>query len=139
MALLLAQSPPWAGPRRRPPPNCPGALLLNLGSLLTRITNGRWRSTLHRVTNPARRARDGSSPGRRLSAAFFHKPDYAALIDAAPTCLPPGGARLFEPAVAGDLTRAGLLHRFRHLPPEEASRRYHEEMARTRAAGGGGG
>jgi hypothetical protein len=34
-------------------------------------------------------------------------------------------APLFPPAVVGDLTRAGVLHKLRHLPPEEASRRYH--------------
>ncbi|GBF93571.1 hypothetical protein Rsub_06291 [Raphidocelis subcapitata] len=150
-----------------------GALLLNLGSLLTRITNGAWKSTLHRVTNP--RPRGDAEPlgggpegqgqsrphdqqqqqqnqqqqdqqpsqqpqqqhcrgRRRLSVALFHKPGYDQTIDVAPTCLGPGGARRYEAARASDLTRAGLLHRFAHLPPAEASRRYHEEMARTRAA-----
>jgi isopenicillin N synthase-like dioxygenase len=55
-----------------------GALLLNLGSLMSRWTNGLWNSTLHRVTNPTpARARNS----RRLSMAFFHKPNYDAVIE----------------------------------------------------------
>jgi hypothetical protein len=37
--------------------------------------------------------------------------------------------------VVGDLTRQGVLHKLRHLPPEEASRRYHEMMAAARSTG----
>ncbi|KAF6262954.1 hypothetical protein COO60DRAFT_556367 [Scenedesmus sp. NREL 46B-D3] len=126
----------------------PGALLLNLGSLMSRWTNGLWKSTLHRVTNP-KPARAHSS--RRLSMAFFHKPNYDAVVQVLPTCyqtqqqqqqqqspghtpvapaLPSGP--LFPPAVVGDLTRQGVLHKLRHLPPEEASRRYHALMAAAR-------
>lgn len=55
-----------------------GALLLNLGSLMSRWTNGLWKATLHRVTNPLP-AKARSS--RRLSMAFFHKPNYDAIIE----------------------------------------------------------
>jgi len=131
-----------------------GALLLNLGSLLTRVTNGRWQSTLHRVTNPQPRQQQPQqqqpqqqpqqqqerAPTRRLSVALFHKPDYTAVIDAAPTCLADGAPRRYNPAVAADLTRAGVLHKLARLelPPEEASRRYHQEMAETRRQAAGG-
>jgi 2OG-Fe(II) oxygenase superfamily len=47
-----------------------GALLVNLGSLMARWTGGAWKSTLHRVTNPAP---DVAASSRRLSLAFFHK------------------------------------------------------------------
>ncbi|WIA18228.1 hypothetical protein OEZ85_009699 [Tetradesmus obliquus] len=127
-----------------------GALLLNLGSLMSRWTNGLWKATLHRVTNPLP-AKARSS--RRLSMAFFHKPNYDAIIEVLPTCyqsseqqqqqglgaapvapqLP--ASPLFPPAVVGDLTRQGVLHKLQHLPPEEASRRYHELMAATRSGG----
>jgi hypothetical protein len=117
----------------------PGAVLLNMGSLLTRITNGRWKSTLHRVTNPRRRHRQSGDDrpgqsGRRLSVALFYKPDYSAPIDVAPSCVPAGARPSFAPALASDLTRAGVLHKLSHLPPEEASRLYHEEMAKIRVA-----
>jgi hypothetical protein len=172
-----------------------GALLLNLGSIMTRWTNGHWKSTLHRVTNPVA-ARAGKS--RRLSVAFFHKPNYDALIEVLPTCCLEGlesgctyedhsqycgtqsneaskassnsngkvassegsssrvrrgvvGERGHEqawlgcaaapakypPVMSAELTRAGILHKYRHLPAEEASRRYHEELAATRAGAGG--
>lgn len=39
---------------------------------------------------------------------------------------------LFEPAVVGDLTRQGILHKYRHLPPDDASRMYHEHLAAVR-------
>lgn len=55
-----------------------GALLLNLGSLMSRWSNGLWKSTLHRVTNPVP---SRAANSRRLSMAFFHKPNYDAVIE----------------------------------------------------------
>lgn len=115
---------------------------------MTRWTNGLWQSTLHRVTNPSPGSQGQS---RRLSMAFFHKPAYDALIEVLPACygsssgssgdalwLPEGvqlpDQPLFEPAVVGDLTRQGVLHKLRHLPAEEASAKYHEILASMRIA-----
>ena len=61
----------------------PGALVINVGDMLERQTNGRLRSTTHRVVNPrgvaARRA--------RYSMPFFlhFRPDF--LITALPECI----------------------------------------------------
>lgn len=128
----------------------PGALLVNLGSLMTRWTNTLWKSTLHRVTNPAAHKQHSS---RRLSMAFFHKPAHDAVIQVLPTCYSSSssdvstsssasnsGERvlprepLYAPAVVGDLTRQGILHKLRHLPPKEASHAYHAILAGQRCA-----
>ena len=167
---------------------------------MTRWTNGHWKSTLHRVTNPVPAK---ASSSRRLSVAFFHKPNYDALIEVLPTCCLEGLGGFFEsnnsisrlgstqqddagnsgigsssngtgmsgctsissresgrmkkgvavtrgdeavwlgssagpakypPVLAAELARAGILHKYRHLPAEEASKRYHEELAATRLA-----
>lgn len=105
-----------------------GALLVNLGTLMTRWTAGRWPSTLHRVTNPRRAA---AARSRRVSLAYFHKVNADAVIEAFPSCVAAGAAAP-RPLRAMDLTRQGILHKYRHLPAEEASARYHAELAALR-------
>jgi len=60
-----------------------GALAVNVGDMLQRLTNGRLRSTTHRVANPAS-ARRGVA---RYSMPFFlhFRPDY--LIETLPSCI----------------------------------------------------
>ena len=58
-------------------PNIEGAFTVNLGDLMMRWTNDRWRSTLHRVVNPPDLA-DGMS--RRLSIGMFFIPNYDAVV-----------------------------------------------------------
>lgn len=55
--------------------------IVNIGDLLMRWTNDRFRSTLHRVGNP----RSGGG-ARRLSIAYFVAPAYDAMIECLPTC-----------------------------------------------------
>ncbi len=73
----------------------PGAFLVNLGDLMADWTNGRWRSTRHRVLATAL-DRD------RYSTTFFHHPNYDALIECLPSCLAPGEEPMHEPVTAGD-------------------------------------
>ena len=68
-------------------------IFLNLGDLMAEWTNDRWVSTLHRVVNPPRDKVVGS---RRLSMAFFHQPNYDAVIECLPTAPAPGGRRATE-------------------------------------------
>jgi isopenicillin N synthase-like dioxygenase len=53
------------------------AFTVNLGDLMMRWTNDRWRSTLHRVVNPPEAANDRS---RRLSIGMFFIPNYDAVV-----------------------------------------------------------
>jgi isopenicillin N synthase-like dioxygenase len=74
------------------------AFVVNLGDLMARWTNDRWRSTLHRVVVPPRTA-TGST--RRQSIAFFHNANYHATVECLPSCLEPGQLPTYPPVVAG--------------------------------------
>ena len=77
----------------------PGALLINLGDLLARWTNDRWRSTMHRVSPP----RDASGQLlRRRSAAFFHDGDADATISTLAPCRAPDGSSSYEDVTVAD-------------------------------------
>jgi isopenicillin N synthase-like dioxygenase len=81
-----------------PMPAIPGTFVVNLGDLMARWTNDRWRSTLHRVVNPPR---DAQGSTRRQSIAFFHQPNWDAEIACIPTCLAPGEAPKYAPVCSG--------------------------------------
>ncbi len=74
-----------------------GAFVVNLGDLLQRWTNDRWRSTLHRVVVPP----PGAGPSRRQSMAFFHNANVDARIEVIATCVAPGESPRHEPVIAG--------------------------------------
>lgn len=69
------------------------AFIINIGDMLARWTNGRWVSTLHRVSN--------SSGQRRQSMAFFHNTNHDANIECIDTCVSGDEAPKFEPVSAG--------------------------------------
>lgn len=79
-------------------PAVEGAFVINIGDLMARWTNDRWTSTLHRVVNPD--AGEAVS-SRRQSMPFFHNANYSAVIEAIPTCIPPGEQPKYEPVLAG--------------------------------------
>jgi len=64
-------------------PHVPGSFVVNLGDLMAEWTNDRWRSTMHRVVMPDTEERSHSD---RYSMAFFHQPNYDAVIECIPTC-----------------------------------------------------
>ena len=76
-----------------------GSFLVNLGDLLAAWTNDRWRSTIHRVVPPPRKA-DG--PARRRAVAFFHDGDYDALVECLPTCRSDVEPARYPPILAGE-------------------------------------
>jgi isopenicillin N synthase-like dioxygenase len=76
-----------------------GAFVLNIGDLMARWTNDRWRSTTHRVVDPAPDAH-GVIP-RRHSMPFFHNANWDATVSALPTCVPAGEKPKYETVLAG--------------------------------------
>jgi isopenicillin N synthase-like dioxygenase len=86
----------------------PGELAVNVGDMLQRLTNGRLRSTTHRVANPAS-ARRGHA---RYSMPFFlhFRPDYR--IETLPSCIDAAHPDRFpDPISANDY----LLQRLREI------------------------
>lgn len=63
-----------------------GALVINVGDMLDRLTNSKLRSTTHRVVNP----KGAAAKRARFSMPFFlhFRPDY--VIETLPTCIEPG-------------------------------------------------
>jgi isopenicillin N synthase-like dioxygenase len=82
-------------------PEIPGSFVVNLGDLMQDWTGGAWRSTVHRVVNPPE-----LGTAARLSMAFFHQPNWDAMISP----LPVRGAvdRGFAPVNSGAHVRAKL-------------------------------
>ena len=61
-------------------PPVEGSFVCNIGDMLDRMTGGLYRSTPHRVRNPAKRG--------RLSFPFFFDPSWDAEIQPIPGCAP---------------------------------------------------
>ena len=81
-------------------PPTAGAFVVNIGDLYEIWTNGRWRSTVHRVMKPPPGSAAASAP--RLSIPFFTGPRDEAVIEAMPTCVDEGHPPKYAPVSAGD-------------------------------------
>ena len=94
---VLLKSGQWAAvtPRRN-------AFVVNIGDLYEVWTNGRWRSTVHRVMKPPPGSQASSNP--RLSIPFFTGPHDDARI----SCLPGMGPAKYAPVSAGEHLRRKL-------------------------------
>ncbi|KAL7929708.1 hypothetical protein V8C35DRAFT_284047 [Trichoderma chlorosporum] len=84
----------------RPVPPIKGAMIVQVGDLLEKQTNGRWRSALHRVTAPSRYMYGGEvSEGelvQRYSLVFFGYLNLDSMIELLPGCEKPGKWSTFE-------------------------------------------
>lgn len=74
-----------------------GTFVVNIGDLMARWTNDRWKSTKHRVRVPPSEQR--STP--RVSIPFFHHPNYDALIECLPSCTADGDPPRYPPVTSG--------------------------------------
>ncbi|WP_437861021.1 isopenicillin N synthase family dioxygenase [Sorangium sp. So ce363] len=70
-----------------PVPARPGCFIVNIGDMMEFISNGRLKATRHQVVTPRERA--GSE---RLSVVYFGNPNYDAVFETLPSCLPKGAA-----------------------------------------------
>ncbi|MBV8534925.1 MAG: isopenicillin N synthase family oxygenase [Alphaproteobacteria bacterium] len=94
----------------------PDSYVVNIGDLMARWTNDRWRSTLHRVVNPPRNAR---GPTRRLSLILFTGPNKDALIEALPSCVDAAHPAKYPPVRAMDYIQS----KFDESMPEKLAAR----------------
>ncbi len=77
----------------------PNSFVINVGDLLARWTNDRWKSTLHRVSNTDR-SLTGSTA--RLSMVAFTAPNEQAEVACLPTCADAANPPRYAPVKAGE-------------------------------------
>jgi isopenicillin N synthase-like dioxygenase len=82
----------------------PGELVVNIGDMLQRLTNGLLRSTTHRVVNPPPQRRGFS----RYSMPFFLHFRSDFLIEALPGTVPPDEQPKWPPITANDYLQERL-------------------------------
>lgn len=75
--------------------------LVNISDLMTRWTNGRWVSPLHRVNNPPAEYAHRD----RLTIPFFHNPAQDVVVAPVPTTIDDEHPARYEPVLAGDWIR----------------------------------
>jgi len=86
----------------------PGQFVVNLGDMMGRWTNDRWKSTVHRVVNPPRVHATGS---RRQTVGFFLHPNFDAQVTCLPTCADADHPARYAPILAGEHMLAKLERR----------------------------
>ncbi|OAL31254.1 hypothetical protein AYO20_08309 [Fonsecaea nubica] len=93
-------------------PPRPRSYVVNIGDFLSRITNDKFKSTVHRVVN--------KSGKERYSMPFFFSPNREATLATVPTCVEEGTK--YEEVNAGEYFRERLIAaRYQH-PAAKAAR-----------------
>ena len=96
---VLTKQGQWLGVNPQP-----GSMVVNVGDMLQRLTNGALRSTSHRVINPIR---ERASFARYSMPFFLHfNPDF--MIDALPSCRGPDRPPPPPPIMAEDYLQERL-------------------------------
>lgn len=89
-------------------PRIPGAFVINIGDLLSRWSNDRFVSTMHRVLNV--------TGLERYSIPFFVGPNHDATIEVLPSCIDEEHPSRYEPVVAGDYVMRNILSSLETAP-----------------------
>lgn len=76
----------------------PGQLVVNVGDMLSRLTNNKLKSTVHRVVNPVGPA----LVQPRYSIPFFMHPVSEMKLNCLSSCVDAGNPKAFEDITAGD-------------------------------------
>jgi isopenicillin N synthase-like dioxygenase len=87
-------------------PILPNSFVVNIGELMARWTNERWRATLHRVVNPPAAV---AALSRRQSLVFFHNPNYDAEIACLPSCRDERRPARYPPTTSGEHLRGQFV------------------------------
>lgn len=83
----------------------PDELIINVGDMLSRLTNNKLKSTIHQVVNPPRELW-GSS---RYSIPFFMHPISDMPLDCLENCVSNQNPKQFEPITAGNFLTERLI------------------------------
>ncbi len=81
-------------------PVVPGTVTVNVADLLSRWTNGIYRSPRHRVALPGPDVKQS-----RYSTVFFYNPDSRVTVRCMDSCCSAGRPRQYPPIVAGEFLR----------------------------------
>lgn len=81
-------------------PAVPGAVTVNVADLLSRWTNGIYRSPKHRVALP-----DADAEESRYSVVFFYNPNGGSTVRCMESCCGPGRPAAYPPIRAGEFLR----------------------------------
>lgn len=96
-------------------PPRPQSFVVNIGDFLSRITNNRFQSTVHRVLN--------KSGKERYSIPFFFSPNREATLSTLPTCRDTNKGEEYEEVNAGEYFRERLIAaRYQHPAAKEMAR-----------------
>ncbi|MDC9721547.1 MAG: 2-oxoglutarate and iron-dependent oxygenase domain-containing protein [Urechidicola sp.] len=83
----------------------PDELMINVGDMLSRHTNNKLKSTIHRVTNPPKELWKTS----RYSIPFFMHPKSDTKLDVLESCFDEEHPKLFDDITAGDYLNERLV------------------------------
>lgn len=83
-------------------PPRPYSFVVNIGDMLEIWTNGKYKSTLHRVLTPAVDNDDNECSGDRYSIPFFFDPMFETVVECLDTCTDESNPPKYPPTTAGE-------------------------------------